>query len=155
MTSRILVALRVTATPDRAFAAFTQDIGLWWRPNPLFQFTAKGAGTLAFEAGEGGRFTETLADGTVFEIGRITVWRPGRHLAFTWRQDTFAPDQITHVDIRFEPVGAETRITVEHRGWDTIPQDHAARHTMADAVFLRKHAEWWQSLLAACGRRLG
>ena len=43
-------------------------------------------------------------------------------LAFPWRQETFAAGQLTHVDIRFEPVGDETRIKVEHYGWDTIPQ---------------------------------
>jgi hypothetical protein len=31
--SRILVALRVAAEPQRAFGAFTNEIGQWWRPN--------------------------------------------------------------------------------------------------------------------------
>jgi PhnB protein len=65
--------------------------------------------------------------GMVFEIGRIIAWEPGRLLAFTWRRASFAPDQITRVEVRFEPMGAETRVTVEHRGWDTVPQEHVAR----------------------------
>jgi len=114
MSSRILVALRVPATPARAFQAFTAEIGLWWRPNQLFQFTRRSAaGRLAFEPGEGGRFTETAADGEVFEIGRVTAWQPGARLAFTWRQASFAPGQVTEVEIRFEAVGSETRVTVE------------------------------------------
>ncbi len=156
MSSRILVALRVPATPARAFQAFTAEIGLWWRPNQLFQFTPRSAaGRLAFEPGEGGRFTETAADGEVFEIGRITAWQPGARLAFTWRQASFAPDQVTEVDIRFEAVGSETRVTVEHRGWETVPQQHVARHTFPDAVFLQRHGEWWQALLASLRSRLG
>ena len=156
MSSRILVALRVPATPARAFQAFTAEIGLWWRPNQLFQFTRRSAaGRLAFEPGEGGRFTETAADGEVFEIGRITAWEPGALLAFTWRQASFAPDQVTEVEIRFEAVGSETRVTVEHRGWETVPQDHVARHTFPDAVFLQRHGEWWQALLASLRSRLG
>jgi uncharacterized protein YndB with AHSA1/START domain len=154
MSSRILVALRVPATPARAFQAFTAEIGRWWRPNQLFQFTRRLAGTLAFEPGEGGRFTETAADGEVFEIGRITAWQPGARLAFTWRQASFAPGQVTTVEIRFEAVGSETRVTVEHRGWETVPQEHVARHTFPDAVFLQRHGEWWQALLASLRSRL-
>jgi len=40
-------------------------------------------------------------------------------------------------------------VTIEHIGWDTIPQDHVASHHFPEAVFLRRHAEWWQLLLAA------
>jgi uncharacterized protein YndB with AHSA1/START domain len=155
VSSRVVVALRVAATPERAFQAFTAEIAAWWRPNQLFLFTPRAAGTLAFEPGDGGRFTETAADGEVFEIGRITAWQPGARLAFTWRQASFAPGQVTHVEVRFEPVGDETRVTVEHRGWETVPQDHVARHTFPDAVFLRRHGEWWQALLASLRSRLG
>jgi hypothetical protein len=62
-------------------------------------------------------------------------------LAFTWRQESFAPEQLTHVEVRFEPVGDETRVKVEHFGWDGIPQEHVARHHFPDAIFLRRHAE--------------
>jgi hypothetical protein len=146
MTSRVLVSLRVATTPERAFDVFTREIGAWWRPNVLFKFTPRSPGVLAFEPGIGGRFTETLTNGKVFEIGRITAWQPSTFLAFTWRQATFGPDQVTHVEVRFEAVGAETRVTVEHRGWETVPQGHAARHGFPDVVFLRRHGEWWQSL---------
>ena len=37
MTSKVYVALRVKASPERAFAAFTEEIGQWWRPSQLFQ----------------------------------------------------------------------------------------------------------------------
>jgi uncharacterized protein YndB with AHSA1/START domain len=149
MGPRILVSLRVAATPERAFCVFVHHIGAWWRPNGLFRFTTQSPGVLAFEPELGGRFTETFGDGEVFEIGRITAWEPGVLLAFTWRQASFAPDQVTQVEVRFDPIGEETRVTVEHIGWDTIPQDHAARHRFPDVVFLRRHAEWWQLLLAA------
>ena len=154
MTSRVVVALRVRASAERAFEAFTRDIHLWWRPNPLFGFTPREPGVLAFEPGLGGRFTETLAGGKVFEIGRITAWEPPSRLAFGWRQATFAPGQATEVEVRFEPAGEETRVTVEHRGWDTVPQEHVARHTMSEAVFLRRHGAWWTSLIESLSRAL-
>jgi len=149
MPSRVLVALRVKASPERAFAAFTDEIGRWWRPNGLFQFHPRGTGHLAFEPGQGGRLVERLSTGGSFEIGRIRVWEPPTRLVFSWRQASFAADQETEVHVRFEPVGDETRVTVEHLGWDNVPSDHVARHHFPDAIFLRRHAEWWEALLAS------
>ena len=151
MASRILVSLRVAATPERAFESFTSEIAQWWRPNGLFRFTQGKPGTLTFETGPGGRLTETLSDGHVFEIGRIKVWQPPARLVFSWRQASFAPSQETEVHVGFEAAGDETRVTVEHLGWDTVPADHVARHGFPDAVFLRRHAEWWQTLLNSLG----
>lgn len=151
MTSRLVVSLRVAATPERAFTAFTRDIALWWRPNALFAFTRERTGVLAFEPRLDGRLTETYADGAQFEIGKIVRWEPPRRLAFTWRQASFTEHQQTEVRVRFDAVGAETRVTVEHVGWDAIPQKHAARHGFPLAAFQARHAEWWQALLRAFG----
>lgn len=151
--SAILVSVRVKATPRETFDIFTGEIHIWWQPNTLFRFTPRDGGVLSFEPGEGGRFIETLPSGTVFEIGRIRVWEPGERLVFGWRQATFTKDQHTEVEVRFEPAGDETRVTVEHRGWDSVPREHLARHGFADIVFLERHAEWWRALLAAAARR--
>jgi hypothetical protein len=56
--------------------------------------------------------------------------------------------------VRFEAVGAETRITVEHLGWDAIPREHAARHGFPTDVFLQRLGEWWRSLLGALADRV-
>lgn len=157
MTSRVVVALRVKASAARAFEVFTREINAWWQPNGLFEFTRHSPGVLTFEApgadGEGGRFTETLKDGKVFEIGKIKVWAPGERLVLGWRQASFAPGQDTEVEVRFEDLGDETRVTVEHRGWDSVPADHVAKHRFPEAVFLRRHAEWWRDLLEALAAR--
>jgi uncharacterized protein YndB with AHSA1/START domain len=155
VSSKILVSIRVAATPARAFEAFTSEIGEWWRPNPLFRFTRKSPSVMSFGRGLGGRLTETSSDGGVFEVGRITVWEPGARLVFTWRQQSFSADQITEVEVRFEGVGNETRVTVEHRGWDTVPAEHVARHGFPDAIFLQRHGEWWQALLESYRARVG
>jgi len=147
--SRVLVALRVPGTPARAFSVFTGEIAQWWRPNPLFQFTDGRSGRLTFEPGPDGRLIETYDDGTAFEIGRIREWEPPLRLALSWRHASFPPDKETELRVHFEPVGDETRITVEHFGWDAIPQDHAARHGFALDVFQLRLAEWWQRLLRA------
>ena len=151
MTSKVYVALRVKAPPERAFAAFVGEIGAWWRPNGLFQTTPRAPGVLAFEPGEGGRLTETLANGKVVEIGRITAWEPPTRLVFSWRQANFPPDLHTEVEVRFEPVGEETRVSVEHRGFDRVPAGSAARHGFPDQALLMRLAEWWRKLLTSYG----
>ncbi len=147
MTSRVLVAVRVRATPDEAFEVFTRQIAAWWRPNELFAFTVGKRGRLAFEPGPSGRLVELYDDGSEFEIGRVRVWEPPDRLVFTWRQASFAPDQVTEVHVRFEAIEGETRVTVEHFGWDSIPREHAARHGFPLEPFQLRHAEWWQRLL--------
>jgi uncharacterized protein YndB with AHSA1/START domain len=145
--SRVLLAIRVNASPARAFAAFTDDIAQWWRPNGLFQFTRRRDGVLSFEPGANGRLIERYVDGTVFVIGHVRIWDPPHRLVLSWRHESFAPDQSTELHVRFEEVGAQTRVTVEHFGWDKIPASHAARHGFPLPVFQRRFAEWWQVLL--------
>jgi hypothetical protein len=158
MTSKVLVALRVKAAPERAFSAFVGEIGAWWRPNPLFRFTPREPGVLSFEApdgaGRGGRLIETRANGKVFEIGQVRVWDPPHRLVVGWRQATFAPGQDTQVEVRFEAVGEETRVSVEHIGWDSVPIEHVARHGFPLGVFLQRHGEWWRELLSGLAGRV-
>lgn len=147
MTSKVYVALRVKATPERAFAVFTQEIGAWWRPDMLFQTTPRAPGVIAIEPGEGGRFTETLANGRVFEIGKVLTWEPPARLVFSWRQANFPPDLRTEVEVCFEAVGDETRVSIEHRGFHQVPAESAARHGFPDPLLLTKLAEYWQAQL--------
>lgn len=148
------MSLRVKATPQEAFDVFTREIAAWWKPSALLQLTPRGDGLLRFEPGEGGRLVSELPNGKVFEVGRITAWQPGELLALTWRQATFAAEQSTHVEIRFEPIDGETRVTVEHRGWEAIPQEHVARHGFPLTTFQMRQAEHWRTLLAAAGARI-
>jgi len=141
------VALRVAATPERAFAVFTDEIGEWWQPNGMFRLTPGGPGVMTFEPGPGGRLVERYPSGDEYEVGRITRWDPPVELAFHWRPASFSAEQTTEVHVRFEPVGADTRVVVEHIGWDTIAAEHAARHGFPLAIFLQREAEWWQGLL--------
>ena len=154
MTSKVFVSLRVPASPLRTFEAFTQEIASWWQPGNLFQITPRGDGKLTFEPGVGGRLYTTLDSGKEFEIGRVSIWEPGQRLVFNWRQASFAPQQSTEVEVRFEGVGAETRISIEHRGWDSIPQDHVARHGFPEHSTLQHVADWWRVSLGSLGDQL-
>lgn len=155
MTSKVYVALRVKASPERAFEVFTREIGDWWRPNGLFQTTPRAPGRLAFEPREGGRFTETLANGKVFQIGTVLAWEPPARLVFSWRQANFPLELHTEVEVGFEAVGDETRVSVEHRGFDQVPAESAARHGFPDHALLARLAEYWQAQIRAVGARVG
>ncbi|MBI1366455.1 MAG: ATPase [Alphaproteobacteria bacterium] len=149
MTSSVLIALRVKASPERAFDVFTEEISAWWRPDPLFEITPRGDGVLSFEGGENGRLITTLANGKVFEIGHVTEWRRGEMLAFSWRHATLMDEQKTRVEVTFEAIGEETRVSVRHFGWLDIPQSHVARHRFPDMVTQQRVADWWRRSLAA------
>lgn len=155
--SRVLIARRVRAGVADAFEVFTDQIGLWWKPNGLFAFTDGCAGHLAFvEASPNGgpsQLVETYADGTRFVVGDVLEWNPPRGFVVTWRCASFAADQTTELHVRFDPVDDETRVTVEHFGWDGIPQEHAARHRFPLHMFQLRFAEWWQAQLAAVEER--
>jgi uncharacterized protein YndB with AHSA1/START domain len=154
--SRVLVAVRVPSSPERAFRAFTDEIGQWWKPNALFPFPGGDAGALAFEGGLEGRLVERSPDGGTFVVGRIRVWEPPVRLVVSWREATFEPGQDTELRVRFDDLGGgETRVTVEHFGWDALPADHAARHGFPLVEFQLRFAEWWRALLEELRSALG
>lgn len=155
MSSCVLVALRVKASPERAFEVFTQEIGAWWRADPLFEITPRGDGVLSFEGAAGGRLITTLPNGVVYEIGEVTEWRRGERLAFTWRPAALAEEFRTRVEVSFEPVGEETRVTVRHFGWAEIPKENVVRHGFPDAITLQSAGDWWRGSLGGFGGLFG
>ncbi|MGE3620799.1 MAG: SRPBCC domain-containing protein [Acidimicrobiia bacterium] len=154
MTSRVMVALRIDAPPPRVFAAFTEEIAAWWQPHGLFAPSPTRRGTMSFEPGPDGRLVETFEDGEVLEVGRVRAWEPPGRLVFSWRPESFGPDHDTEVHVRFEAVDDQTRVTVEHLGWDGVPPRHAARHGFPLLAFHQREAEWWRDQLARLGAQV-
>jgi uncharacterized protein YndB with AHSA1/START domain len=148
----VRVTSRIEVDPDTAFRVFTDDVDLWWRAGPRFRWHPERGGSLRFEQGEGGRFVEVYPDGERFEVGRISVWDPPRRLVFGFRARSFAPHEITEVEVRFEPRGAATEVTVEHRGFAALRADHPARHGMDRGAFANLMGTWWAELLTAARR---
>ncbi|MDO8349469.1 MAG: SRPBCC domain-containing protein [Planctomycetota bacterium] len=147
------VAVRVAVVPAVAFEVFTREIDAWWRRGPKFRHAGGAAeASIRIEPGLDGRVLETWRDGErerEFELGRITTWQPPERLAFTWRNATFAPVERTEVEVTFAATGTGTLVTVRHRGWETLRQDHPARHGMQDAEFARSVGMWWSDQLTA------
>jgi uncharacterized protein YndB with AHSA1/START domain len=114
--------VEVECAPETAFKVFTADIGAWWKRGTPYWNDAERGRELRFEPEVGGRLIEVhdMASGEGFEIGRVLVWEPGRRLVFTWRQGDWDASETTDVEVRFEPAGDGTLVTVEHGGWDRI-----------------------------------
>jgi hypothetical protein len=139
--------------PAEAFEVFTADVDLWWRRGPAFRVPGGDAGELRFEPGVGGRLVQGLAEGREWELGRVSVWDPGRRLVFEFRVPNFEPDQTTEVEVVFESSDGGTRVTVEHRGWAGLPRGHPARHGLEGEAFLSMRGRWWIELLRALRSR--
>jgi hypothetical protein len=159
MTSRVIVSIRVPCSPVQAFDIFTQEIGAWWADSELFRFTPRSPGVLAFEppdpADGGGRLVERLPNGKTFEVGPIRRWERGERLVVGWRMASFGPEHATEVDVRFEAVGKETRVSVEHSGWNTVPQDHVARHGFPLHFTNQRQGDQWRTGLERIRFRAG
>ena len=144
------VSILVAVDPGRAFAAFTGQIDLWWLRGPKHRFRAPyHDGMLRFEPGAGGALTEHYPDGTAFTVGRILDWRPGELLRLTWRLPSFTADQHTEVCVRFVSEGNQTRVSVEHRGFASLPSDHPARHGRLGRELAAVKGRLWAELLTA------
>jgi|HubBroStandDraft_6_1064221.scaffolds.fasta_scaffold76288_3 uncharacterized glyoxalase superfamily protein PhnB len=94
-------AVEVAVDPDRAFAAFTEELDLWWVRGPINHFAAGRMVAMRCEPGVGGRLLEVYDDaaGDALELGRITVWEPGKRLA--WHSSL---DDVS-IDVSFAPAG--------------------------------------------------
>ncbi|MGI9592081.1 MAG: SRPBCC domain-containing protein [Myxococcota bacterium] len=154
MSAAICTTTVVAVEPALAFELFTAEVDAWWRAGPRFRWHPERGSILRFEPGVGGRFLEEHADGSEpFEVGRIRVWDPPSRLVFGFRARSFAPEESTEVEVRFEVHPEGCRVSVEHRGFETLAPDHPARHG-ADAVAFRAvMGVWWADLLDAARRR--
>jgi uncharacterized protein YndB with AHSA1/START domain len=132
-------SIRVERAPEISFKVFCEEIGAWWPAG----FSGKDA-RLSMETRVGGRFLETRADGSEYEIGRLTAYQPPHVVAFTWRAPSW--DVPTQVEVRFVAEGAgATRIELEHRGWE---------QGMKPREFRTGYDEGWETMLRHYQRHL-
>ena len=111
----------VDTDPGTAFVVFTEQIGRWW---PVEGHSLYGAGaTVAFTDGQ---IVERSPDGATAVWGTVTRWEPGQTVAFTWHPGR-SPDQPSQVEVTFTAIGAQTRVVLEHSGWQALGDQAAAR----------------------------
>jgi hypothetical protein len=113
----VRVTVMVATTPEEAFEIFTEETDAWYQPAIAGSPRGRG-GRLRFDGVARVAWMARTSGGPEHRVGPITVWEPGRQLVFSDQRET-------EVDVRFEAVGDETRVTLEHRGLDRLPPDDA------------------------------
>jgi uncharacterized protein YndB with AHSA1/START domain len=129
----------VDASPEAAFALFTDEIGLWWRTGTPYWNDAERGVSIRIEPHVGGRFLEIHDPqaGTGFEVGRVTAWEPGERLALTWTQVGWPPDTWTDLEITFTAVDDRTLVRLEHTGFERT----------GTGAFRAGYAQGWRTIL--------
>ncbi len=149
-TDSVVVTTVVAIDPKTAFEVFTEEVDAWWKHGKRFRTGERGASTMRFEPGVGGRLIEVFDEAAdPFVLGRITVWEPSKQLTFEMGGVDLQPSEKTEVEVRFETAGDGTRVTVEHRGWDAFPADHPVRHGLVGGAFTSMIGVFWADLLVA------
>jgi uncharacterized protein YndB with AHSA1/START domain len=113
-------SVSVGVPPDRAFAAFTEEIGRWWPLADGYGFAGDRWGDMVIEGREGGRVYERARDGEVFHIGSVRVYEPPWRIVFTWGEATEEWAAPTEVEVRFTEEAGGTRVALEHRAFEAI-----------------------------------
>jgi uncharacterized protein YciI len=111
----------VDADPATAFEVFTHNLGQWW---PLAELSVYGDdATVAFADGQ---IVERSADGQSAIWGTVTRWEPPGLVAVSWHPGQQA-DQASNVEVSFAAADGQTRVTVQHSGWESFADPAAAR----------------------------
>jgi len=125
----------VEATPERAFAVFTDGIDDWWPRGYCI-----GAEELERVVVEPTRWYEVGKGGERTPWGDVLAYEPGRRIVLEWRiGGDWQPDAVaSEIEVAFP----EGRVVLEHRGLE--------KHNAAEALYGAIDGEGgWDGLLAA------
>jgi len=119
--------VRVACSPERAFEAFTVEMGAWWDPD--YSPDPASYTGIRVEPLVGG-IVALVHGGAAYAFGEVTVWEPGERFAQTWTL-AMDPSHPSSLDVRFEPVEGGCRVRLEHGGWNA-----------GNAAFRDKFGDW-------------
>ena len=117
-------SLLVRATPEKAFAVFTDGINRWWPKS--HGIGASPIKESIIEPFVGGRWYTPCEDGTEAVVGHVHVREPAKRLVISWEISAeWKPDArvqfASEVEVRFIADGAGgTRIELEHRNFERM-----------------------------------
>jgi uncharacterized protein YndB with AHSA1/START domain len=114
----LIRTVTVAAAPEAAFRRFTAEMNAWW-PLASHSVGQSRAERVEMRPGVGGLIVETIAGGEESIWGTITQWDPPTRVAFTWHPGD-EPARAQDVEVRFEPAGAGTLVTLTHTGFERL-----------------------------------
>lgn len=112
----LVTTLPVAAGP--AWSAFVDGFGEWW-PVATHSLSRAPATRCALEPAVGGRVYETAPDGTLHLWGTVEAVEAVRRLRFSWHPGR-EPESAQWIEVRFEPRGAGTVVSLRHGGWEAL-----------------------------------
>jgi uncharacterized protein YndB with AHSA1/START domain len=137
-------SIHVPCAPDRAFQAFTAEIGQWW-PLSTHSVGWDQARGVTIEPRIGGRVFETDATGGESDWGQVLEWAPPHRFVMSWHPGR-AAESGQRVELSFTTDGGGTRVTLLHRGWESLGADAAKVRDSYDSgwgsVFAGRYADF-------------
>ena len=113
-------AVTVDCSVEEAFRIFTADAMSWW-PVENHSIHQQAVKEIVFEPRAGGEVYELSVDGERGHWATVSEWDPPSRLLLAWE---VSPGVLgTEVEVRFTPDDAQTRVELEHRGWERVA-DH-------------------------------
>jgi uncharacterized protein YndB with AHSA1/START domain len=134
-TDAVTTSVLVPLEPGAAFELFTDRFSDWW-PKDSHHIGDADAAEVFLDARPGGRWYERAEDGAECDWGSVLeIDRPNRillawHLTPEWRYDP-DPANATEVEVTFIAEEEQTRVTLEHRGFEVHGEAGA---TMRESV---------------------
>jgi uncharacterized protein YndB with AHSA1/START domain len=111
------LSFTVECPVERAFELWAERTTTWWPKG--HSVSADPGLTVTIEPHVGGRIFERTPGGEEHDWGEITAWEPPRRLAYLWHL-RFDRSDATQVEVRFEPAGDGTAVTIVHSGWERL-----------------------------------
>jgi len=113
----ITLDFTVACSPEHAFSTWTERISQWWPKG--HSVSADPGLEVVIEPRLGGRIYERTPAGDEHDWGEITSWDPPRGFGYLWHIAQDRSDA-TDVEIRFEPEGERTRVSIVQSGWERL-----------------------------------
>ena len=114
----IVLSVELPMPAALAFEAFASRFAAWW-PTVTHSLSRDPATTCRMSLTPGGAVEERAPDGSWHRWGTVEILEPGRRLRFSWHPGREA-ESAQWVDVRFEPAGKGSRVTLSHGGWDAL-----------------------------------
>ncbi len=96
----VVKTVTVKASPERAFEAFTANMGQWWPKTHTIGAAPFEA--VVMEPRVGGRWYERAADGAETNWGKVLAWDPPRRFVLAWQISAdwaYDPNLMTEVEV--------------------------------------------------------